>query len=373
MNVPDFALPILTIFQPAFSTPTYNRFLVLLLGALLTTGRRTITNVLRTVRQQAPGHVSSYHRVFSQRHWSTWTLARGVMTFLLNHVVPPGPVFLAGDDTVAEHPGPKVLGKGRHRDGVRSTHSYTAYRWGHKWVVVSVLVTLPCATRPWALPVLVALYRAPEWDQAHKTRHKTPAHIARLLLARCIRWFPERQCIFVGDTGYGTSETARFCRKYHHHLTLISKLYGDAACTSRLLQACRPHWASHESKAQSSPLRKRSSPRLHSVRNSPRGGMAALREPSQWSPALATGIGSAKPWLKSVGCMSMIGQAHIGTSISLPLRSHSVRNRSWRGTPNGGPLKRRSRNAGNISNWNPPSVTASTVSSGASPVCLGYT
>jgi hypothetical protein len=77
MNVPDFALPILTIFQPAFSTPTYNRFLVLLLGTLLTTGRRTITNVLRTVRQQhAPGHVSSSHRVFSQRHWSTWTLAQ---------------------------------------------------------------------------------------------------------------------------------------------------------------------------------------------------------------------------------------------------------------------------------------------------------
>jgi hypothetical protein len=29
-------------------------------------------------------------------------------------------------------------------------------------------------------------------------------------LARVVRRFPERQCIFVGDTGYGTSETARF-------------------------------------------------------------------------------------------------------------------------------------------------------------------
>jgi hypothetical protein len=151
------------------------------------------------------------------------------MTFLLTYVVPSGPVFLAGDDTVTEHPGPKVFGKGRHRDGVRSSHSYTAYRWGHKWVVVSVLVKRPCATRPWALPVLIALYRAPEWDQAHGTRHKTPAHIARLLLARCIRWFPARQFLFVGDTGYGTSETARFCHKHRRHLTLISKFYGDAA------------------------------------------------------------------------------------------------------------------------------------------------
>jgi hypothetical protein len=138
-------------------------------------------------------------------------------------------VLLAGDDTVAERPGPKVFGKGRHRDGVRSTHGYTAYRWGHKWVVLSVLVKLPFAMRPWALPVLVALYRDPNWDQAHGTRHKTPAHLARLLLARVVRWFPERHFIFVGDTGYGTSETARFCHRYGRHLTLVSKFYRDAA------------------------------------------------------------------------------------------------------------------------------------------------
>ena len=96
-----------------------------------------------------------------------------VMAFLLTYIVPKGPVFLAGDDTTAECPGPKVFGKGRHRASVRSTHSYTAYRWGHKWVVLAVLVKFPFAIRPWALPVLVALYRDPEWDQAHGTRHKT--------------------------------------------------------------------------------------------------------------------------------------------------------------------------------------------------------
>jgi hypothetical protein len=229
MHMPACAMPVLTTFRPAFSAPTYRRFLVLTLAAVLTTGRRTITNLLRTVRSQAPGHMSTYHRVFSQRRWSAWALARALITFLLDHVIPPGPVLLAGDDTVTEHPGPHVFGKGRHRDGVRSTHSYTAYRWGHKWVVLSVLVKLPFATRPWALPVLVALYRPPEWDRVHRRRHKTPAHIARLLLARLIRWFPERHFIIAGDTGYGTSETARFCRQHHHHLTLVSKFYGDAA------------------------------------------------------------------------------------------------------------------------------------------------
>jgi hypothetical protein len=229
MRLPDFAMPVLNTFQPAFSTPTYNRFLVLWLGAILTTGRQTLTNIVRTVRHHATGHVSSYHRVFSQRRWSAWELARLLLTFLLTYVVPTGPVLLAGDDTVAERPGPHVFGKARHRDGVRSTHSYTAYRWGHKWVVVSVLVNFPFATRPWALPVLVALYRSPEWARAHGTRHKTPAHLVRLLLGRLVRWFPARQFIFVGDTGYGTSETARFCRKHSRHLTLVSKFYRDAA------------------------------------------------------------------------------------------------------------------------------------------------
>jgi len=67
----------------------------------------------------------------------------------------PGP--LAGDDTVAEHRGQQVDGKACQRDAVRSTHSYTAYRWGHQWVVLVILVQFPFATRPWGLPVLVAL------------------------------------------------------------------------------------------------------------------------------------------------------------------------------------------------------------------------
>ncbi len=63
----------------------------------------------------------------------------------------------------------------------------------------------------------------------HGTRHKTPAHLARRRLARPMRWLPERHCIFVGDSGYGPSETARFCGKHRQHLTLISTFDGAAA------------------------------------------------------------------------------------------------------------------------------------------------
>jgi hypothetical protein len=229
MNVPACAIPVLTMVRPACSTPTYHRFLILVLAAVLTTGRRTVTNLRRTVRYQAQGQAASDHRVRSQRRWSAWALARTVITCLLDDVVPPGPVLLAGDDTVTEPPGPKVFGQGRHRDGVRSTPSYTAYRWGHQWVVVSVLVKWPVATRPWALPIVVALYRPPAWDRVHGTRHQTPAHLARRLRGRLIRWFPPRHVVLGGDPGDGTSATARFGPTHRRHLTLVSKFYRDAA------------------------------------------------------------------------------------------------------------------------------------------------
>ena len=64
------------------------------------------------------------------------------------------------------------------------------------------------------------MYRPPEWNRAYGARHKTPAPRARLLLACLVGWFLERQFILVGDTGYGTSATARFCRQHGRHLVL---------------------------------------------------------------------------------------------------------------------------------------------------------
>src|ERR1700752_1001714 len=133
--------------------------------------RRRLEHIYRAVPQPArapfaslvralPGHPSSYHRVFSQRRWSSWRLAQRLAGWVFDHLVPEGRVFLAGDDTVEEHPGPKVFGKGCHRDPVRSTHSYTAFRWGHKWVVLAVLARFPFSHRPWAPPLLVALYHS---------------------------------------------------------------------------------------------------------------------------------------------------------------------------------------------------------------------
>lgn len=211
-----------------FTSPTYQRLSTLLVGTLLTTGRRTVANVLRTLRHRAPGHRTSYQRVLSRAPWAGLALGCALMRFLLDHFLPDGPVSLVGDDTVDGHTGKHVYGKARHRDAVRSTHSYTAWRYGHRWVVLAVLVKFPFATRPWALPILIDLYRSEEDDRKRARPHRTPAQIMCVLLRLLLMRFPGRTFVFAGDSGYGTHEVARFCHRHRDRLTLVSKLHPDA-------------------------------------------------------------------------------------------------------------------------------------------------
>jgi hypothetical protein len=222
------ALPVLALFAPAFSQPVFARAQLLAVAAILCTGRRTVSNLLRLLGGMAAGAASSYHRVLSAACWSGLRLAALLTRFVLARCWPAGRVPLVGDDTVSEHPGKQVYGKGRHRDPVRSSHSYTAWRWGHKWVVLAVLVRFPFASRPWALPVLVALYKSPQDNKEHGRPHRTPAQVMQLLLRLLLRWFPDRQFSFAGDQGYGSHEMAALAQRTEGRLALVSKLPADA-------------------------------------------------------------------------------------------------------------------------------------------------
>ena len=227
--------PVPAVFEPlapALTRPTYHRFILLALAAILTVGGRTVANLLRLLGALAPGHSSSYHRLLSHRRWPSRRLARRYIAAVLARFAPHGPVALAGDDTVTEHPGAKVYGKGCHRDPVRSTHGFTAYRWGHKWIVLALLVGFPFCRRRWALPLMVALYRPAEKEKGSSTKpqraHKTPVDLLGQMLRILIHWSPDRTFVCAADGNYAAHELAELAAAHPRRLTFVSKFYAEA-------------------------------------------------------------------------------------------------------------------------------------------------
>lgn len=229
MSLPLVVEAVLMPFASAFSQPTSARMMVIVVGAILARGRRTVTNIVWTMGELATGDCSAFHRVFSRAPWNMRQLGKTLATLLIELVPEDEWVVLAVDDTVAGHKGAKVYGKGCHHDAVRSTHSHIAWRWGHRWVVLAVVVKFPFATRPWALPVLAALYRPKSLNEAEGRRHKTPVDLARGLLAHLLHWFPERKFLLVGDGGYSSRDLAAFCHRKRKRCALIGKFPADAA------------------------------------------------------------------------------------------------------------------------------------------------
>src|SRR5206468_1336023 len=82
----------LRTFGEAFTQPTYYRFFVLLVAAVLTTGNHTVLNLLRTLGCLVPGSPCSYHRVFSRRRWSSWRLAYLLAEWLIGHFAASGAI-----------------------------------------------------------------------------------------------------------------------------------------------------------------------------------------------------------------------------------------------------------------------------------------
>ena len=232
-RIPDAVQTLLASFSEDFAPSVWQRFLSLLTAAVMVRGRRTVWRLIRWSGDRSSGHFSSYHRVFSHRRWSSLSLAKRLAVAVVECFASEGVLELAGDDTVSQHRGEHVYGKGCHRDAVRSSHQHLVHRWGHKWVVLALRVQVTGATRTWALPLLVALYRTPEESLKAGVVHKTPPELMRGLLAIWLRWFPQRKTVFAGDGGFASHELAAFASRHSDRLTLVSKFPPDAVLHDR--------------------------------------------------------------------------------------------------------------------------------------------
>jgi|SRR5579884_1928709 len=229
-SVPAVAEPLVDALrqEKIFTRPTLPRFVLLMAALIVTMGRHTVSRALKVMGPLLEGHWSNYHRVYSQARYCMWKLAAVIVRQVLPLLPADAPIVLVADDTVDGKQGKQVWARGAHRDPIRSTHSKDQIKFGHKWLVMAMLVQVPGFERSWALPVLCGLCLSPKVAAQVKRPPKTASQLARQFLIRLMRWLPDRRFILIGDYQVVTHETVAFAHRHARRVTAIGRMRGDA-------------------------------------------------------------------------------------------------------------------------------------------------
>ena len=233
-------------FAPVFTAPTYQTFVAIVAGWVLSQRHRFITEVIFSSGNVGKGHWSRFHRFFSHAAWDIDTfslaLAKLVMTILA-----PGALFLwAVDDTLCRKRGLTLYGAGMHYDPLISSRTKALVSWGHDWVVLCLIIIHPwwAPTKVFALPIAGRLYinrqgltkgkkRKGKSSQGRTKRkvqpdpdHRTRPELALELIKLVARWFPDDEIVVLGDSAYGGRSVLSHLPANVH---LISRVAANAA------------------------------------------------------------------------------------------------------------------------------------------------
>ena len=221
MELTSSFLQLLQHFVPVFTAPTFQTFLQIASGWILSHRHRYITDVIFSGGNVANGHWSRFHRFFSHAAWDLDVLFM-YLAKLACAVLAPGAVLQwAVDDTLCRKRGLTVYGTGMHHDPLISSRAMPLVSWGHDWVVLCLLVIHPfwAPSKVFALPIAARLYRNRQGltkgkkgkTKAAKTKakaeetanHRTRPELARELIHLVADWFPNDDLLVTGDSAYG--------------------------------------------------------------------------------------------------------------------------------------------------------------------------
>jgi hypothetical protein len=212
-------------FSESFTAPSWQHVLVLVVGAILTPGRRTVAAALRVTGLDQDAHFTNYHRVLNRNRWSSRAIARQLFRLLVSAFVPQGPVIIGLDDTLERRWGAKIKARGIYRDPVRSSHGHFVKASGLRWLSVMLLPDIPWARRVWGLPFLTALAPSQRYASERQRRHKKLTDWGRQVLLQAARWLPERDIIAVADSSYAAIDLLNAVRR---RICMITRLRLDA-------------------------------------------------------------------------------------------------------------------------------------------------
>jgi len=224
--LPPIVAQLMAPFRDFFTAPVWSHVLVLIAGATLATGKRTVTSALRATGLADDGAFALYHHVLSRACWSSIAVAHKLFTLIIDRFAPDGPVVIGIDDTIERRWGRKISARGIYRDPVRSTEGQFVKVSGLRWLALMVLVPVPWAKRRWALPFLTVLAPSERYHTSRGRRHKTLTDWARQAILQVRRWLPNRKIIVTADSSFSALGLIAAIRG---HVTFITRLRLDAA------------------------------------------------------------------------------------------------------------------------------------------------
>jgi hypothetical protein len=228
LTVPAALTRLIVKFAPFFSKRVWEHVQVLVVGALLAPGKRTVTAVLRVMGRSQEPQFQKYHRVLNRAQWSSLAVAHVLLELLVHTFVAEGPVVIGVDDTLERRRGAKIKAKGIYRDPVRSSRSQVVKASGLRWLCAMLLPEIAWAGRVWALPFLTALCPSERYHQQRGQRHKTLPEWAGQLVGLIHRWLPQREVIVVADSSYAVIELLKQVSEIPG-VSVITRLRLDAA------------------------------------------------------------------------------------------------------------------------------------------------
>ena len=229
-SLPAVAVPALLAawlapFRDSFTATVWPRVLVLVAGATLAPGQRTVSAALRVMGLADRPGFGRYHEVLSEARWDGRALARKLLVHLLDVLLPEGEVVIVPDDSIERRWGPHIRDRGIYRDPVRSSRGFFVKASGLRWLSLAVVLPIPWAKRRWALPFLTILAPSQRANAERGRRHKPLTRWAIQAILQTRRWLPDRAITIVGDSSFACFELIAAVRR---HVRLITRLRLDA-------------------------------------------------------------------------------------------------------------------------------------------------
>ena len=123
--LPACLLSRLASLSQQFTRPTWRNALLLLTGAILASGKRTVTAVLRILGREQDTDFPIYHGVLNRAVWSSRAVASWLLRLLVASFLNADATVVIGlDDTIERRWGHKIRARGIYRDPVRSSKGH---------------------------------------------------------------------------------------------------------------------------------------------------------------------------------------------------------------------------------------------------------